>query len=654
MGKRRRRPAPQAEPRSRRATALLTIASPLLALAVLEGALRLAGVGFSTGFFVEREGRVRVSNPRFAELFFPAAVARRPLDLQAPAQKPQGALRVCVVGGSAAQGDPAPSYGFSRFLEVLLAHAQPGRGVEMLNASVTALNSHGARLAAIDCARLSPDLLIVYAGNNEVVGPYGPGTAFAAARSRLWVIRLGLTLRSTRLGQVLSEFLSRKAPAPTQRWRGMEAMLEREVSADDPRLESVYRQFRENLRGIAAAGRRARARVLFLTVPTNLDGNPPFASGAPDLPSPQARSAWEEALKRGAALAEGGRHAQALASLKQAGSLYAEHAELQFRIARSLSALGKSEAAREHDGRARDLDRLRFRADSKIRSALIAIAEAEGAALVDAEAALGGRSEFFLDHVHPNARGNYEIAKAVFALLHPNAVPLDFASSRERLALSSWDRVRILETMRGRLRRRPFTDQTGANARLAGLSASLQSARSELRRGPAEAVALYEKALRGRPGDPVLLANFGSLLAEFGQAERAVASLQQAAAALPHGHNIKKRLADMRAGRIAEGIGVLEEMLALVPEDAETTDTLRTLRAMPAAEKELREAVALAPEFAAAHNDLGAVLAREGRLQEALEQFREAVRLDPSDPGARGNLAQAERMLRPSGTRPGR
>ncbi|PIR15748.1 MAG: hypothetical protein COV48_12645, partial [Elusimicrobia bacterium CG11_big_fil_rev_8_21_14_0_20_64_6] len=58
--------------------------------------------------------------------------------------------------------------------------------------------------------------------------------------------------------------------------------------------------------------------------------------------------------------------------------------------------------------------------------------------------------------------------------------------------------------------------------------------------------------------------------------------------------------------------------------------------------------------FAAAHNDLGAVLAREGRLQEALEQFREAVRLDPSDPGARGNLAQAERMLRPSGTRPGR
>ena len=41
----------------------------------------------------------------------------------------------------------------------------------------TALSLGVARLIARDCAEYEPDLLVVYMANNEVIGPYGPGTS---------------------------------------------------------------------------------------------------------------------------------------------------------------------------------------------------------------------------------------------------------------------------------------------------------------------------------------------------------------------------------------------------------------------------------------------------------------------------------------------
>ncbi len=51
-----------------------------------------------------------------------------------------------------------------------------------------------------------------------------------------------------------------------------------------------------------------------------------------------------------------------------------------------------------------------------------------------------------------------------------------------------------------------------------------------------------------------------------------------------------------------------------------------------------RKAVALRPNHAETHNNLGAVLRALGQSDEALEHFRRAVALDPGNAQAKANL----------------
>ena len=53
------------------------------------------------------------------------------------------------------------------------------------------------------------------------------------------------------------------------------------------------------------------------------------------------------------------------------------------------------------------------------------------------------------------------------------------------------------------------------------------------------------------------------------------------------------------------------------------------------------QALAIAPNNGDAHNYLGLALLQQGEFDQAAEQFRDALRLNPADPSARQNLALA-------------
>ena len=55
--------------------------------------------------------------------------------------------------------------------------------------------------------------------------------------------------------------------------------------------------------------------------------------------------------------------------------------------------------------------------------------------------------------------------------------------------------------------------------------------------------------------------------------------------------------------------------------------------------REYREAVRLDPSLAQAHNKLGRALGRQGKNDEAIQEFRQAVRLKPDYATAHNNLA---------------
>ena len=64
----------------------------------------------------------------------------------------------------------------------------------------------------------------------------------------------------------------------------------------------------------------------------------------------------------------------------------------------------------------------------------------------------------------------------------------------------------------------------------------------------------------------------------------------------------------------------------------------------PKAESAFRKAIALKPDFAKAHNNLGALLANQRRFKEARSCFEQAAKLEPSNEKAQLNLKLLEQM----------
>ena len=183
----------------------LCVLSPILFFGLLEAGLRLGGYGYPTGFFLGPDaGGTYTTNYRFGWRFFPRSLARTPQPCILSA-KPAGSVRIFVLGESAAMGTPDPSFNFGRILAVMLREQYPGVQFEVVNGAMTAINSHVALEIARDCAARQPDLFVVYMGNNEVIGPYGPGTVFQRWSPSLGWFAASLWVKSTRVGELLGD-----------------------------------------------------------------------------------------------------------------------------------------------------------------------------------------------------------------------------------------------------------------------------------------------------------------------------------------------------------------------------------------------------------------------------------------------------------------
>ena len=507
------------------------IFAPLLLLGLVEAGLRIFGVGYSTDVTVPctiQGHPAACYNLFFAAPFFPPGMIKTPQMYAIPAVKSPETFRIFVLGESAAMGDPEPSFGFSRYLEVMLRERYPAIKFEIVNTGSVAINSHVVLPIAKGLAKQSPDLFIIYSGNNEVVGPYGPGTALTAGGMNLAVIRGNIFYHSTRIGQLLTQVGTQK-----REWGGMAMFLDKQVRASSPLMKYAYENYDQNLRETIAVARQAGAKVIVSTVATNLNDCAPFASlhreglGADELRS------WTELVQQGAEQENAGSYAEALKLYLSAAGIDSEYAELEFRIARCLRALGDYSAARKHFLRARDLDTLRFRADTRINEINRSVAlSSAGVDLVDADAifakeSLGGTpgSVLVYEHVHMTPHGNYLLARAMLAQIekyipaaaeHPaagEAVPSE-ADCERWLAFTRHDRARVAAEMLRRLQEPPFTNQLNHTEQLLRLAVQAENSYEE----PSDTAAQYQWAIGRRPDDRLLHFNFGLFLSPYNPA----------------------------------------------------------------------------------------------------------------------------------------
>jgi len=504
------------------ATAVLL---PVLLIGALEGTLRLFDVGFATDATVPctlKGHPAACYNLFFPAPFFPPGMIKTPQAYAIPAGKPAGTYRVFVLGESAAMGDPDPAYAFSRYLEVMLRKQYPSMNFEVINTGSVAVNSHVLLPLARGLAKQRPDLFIIYSGNNEVVGPYGPGTALTSSGMALPVIRSSIFFRSTRIGQLLTKLGTQK-----KEWGGMEMFLDKQVSGTSPLMKYAYANFEANLRETVAVARAAGARVIVSTVATNLKDCAPFASMHRDGLSQDDLRLWTAFVQQGSDLENARSFAEALKAYQAAAKIDDQYAELEFRMARSLWMLGDSAAAREHFQRSRDLDTLRFRADSRINDINRSVAaSAQGAELVDADAIFSRQSpngivgsDLVYEHVHMTPLGNYLLARAIFQQIASKMpagagqaltdadIPSE-ADCERLLALTPHDRVRIAGEMLQRLQKPPFTNQINHADQL--LRLALQAEVQD--ENPDNTSAEYQWAIAQRPDDRILRYNYGLFL----------------------------------------------------------------------------------------------------------------------------------------------
>ncbi len=472
---------------------LAVFLAPAVCLLLIEGVLRLVGYGNPSGFTIRAkvgDKEYIQSNPRFTRRFFPIRHAREPIPFSLSAKKEPGTCRIFVLGGSAALGDPQPAVGMWRVLQVMLEDRYPGIRFEVVNAAVTAINSHVVLPIVRDCTRLEPDLFVVYLGNNEVVGPYGAGTVFAPLRSNLSLIRAAIMLKGTRLGQMLGgigKILRTDPSADAQKWRGMEMFLNNSVAASDRRLETVYSHYERNLIDIRRAAQKAPIPIVFSTVAVNLKDSPPFGSAHSTDLTPAELNQWEKHYAEGVSLEKEDKFAQALEEYMKAEAIDGEYADLQFRMARCCWGLGDFSESRSRYVSSLDLDTLRFRAVPKINSVIrLCGAEKtkEGVFLADSERAIemeGGHGvpgrEFFHDHVHLNFPATCIVSRAIFGEIqkalpdwvrrHDSQRPvLSLEECKRRVPCTEWNRFIGTQITVEKMRELPFTGQIDAQQRL--------------------------------------------------------------------------------------------------------------------------------------------------------------------------------------------
>lgn len=635
---------------------------PFLLLAVVELGLRVASYGYDTSFFkVERDAtgkKFLIDNSEFSYRFFPPNLARWPGTFKLAADKPGDVQRIFIFGESAAMGDPQPSVGASRYLEILLSEKFPGQKFEIVNLGITAINSHVILPIAREVvARGQGDVWLIYMGNNEMVGPFGAATIFGSQAPPLSVARLNLAIQKTKLGQLAVAMQRRLGRKPANAgWSGMRMFLKNQIPPDDARRDTVYKNFSQNLRDIVLTGRRGGAKVLLSSMSVNLKDCPPFASMLNNQLSASDRAQFDALYADGVTLQTNQQPVLAAQKFAQAARLDPKFAMLQFRWAECLLAQTNLSAAQEHFQLACDVDVLPFRANTPINAAIRSLAvELAGTnfAFCDAEAALASATpegiagdDSFFEHVHFNFNGNYRLAKAwaeqIMHLMpgelqrkaHPEWASQD--TCERAIGLSDWNRGFVISSVASRMELPPLAGQLNNPQRLLVLqhAMSLLNQRQLQTNILAQTHLDFAAAVRSRPADAFLHENYANFLEAIGDLTNALVEYQKIVDLLPHDF-----YGSLQAGRLCSQLGRLSEAKALLERAClarpSLPDSWFELGLVHGTEADYAAALACFQRASLTRPENGNYLANQAKVlvkmnrqREAIATYRDAIKLD--------------------------
>lgn len=397
---------------------------PFLVLLVLEGALRMFGYGHDLSVFREDPARkgYLVLNQHASEKYFSNQQNATIGNFEPfPAKKAPGTFRIFVLGESTTIGYPYMNNGsFHRWLQYRLMHTYPERDFEIINLSLTAVNSFTVLGFAKEVVNYEPDAILVYSGHNEYYGAMG-----VAATKGIWhnrdLARLIMSLREYRITQLLAWVANRIGETVSGEKLDLRENLMKRMAADDliAMDSDAYwkgvEQFNRNLDELA--------RVV-------------TAKGIPLLISDLVSN--EKDLKP-------------MVSIPGKDS-----ADMHYAIGLAKYKAGDFKMAKEEFVWAKESDALRFRAPADMNAAIENLPSVyKGITVVGAKALFEQNSpnrilgkETLLEHVHPNLFGYALLSEAFYqglkrtGLLPPSKNEMSFAELRARMPITAVDSLK--------------------------------------------------------------------------------------------------------------------------------------------------------------------------------------------------------------------
>ncbi len=592
-----------------------------------------------------------------------------------PVERTPGTRRVVVLGESAAAGYPLPEYGLGRLTKVLWGAEFPGEKLEVVDMTSVGVNSHVLRVFAREAMKTKPDALVLYAGHNEIIGPYGPANVFGRQAPGVWFAQAGIAWINTRIGRAVNHLAEKVRGEGPRDWRGLEEFKSAHFAHDDPAVINAAALVAANFRAIIGTALDGGAKTLVCVPAVNLTDWPPMVSAAGDADT-SARAAYDKAR----ALEQSGQRAEAW-------PLYR---------------------------RACDLDLMRFRADSRVRQAqreVVAATTSPDVLLVDADLRLHEENpgpwsdrDFFLEHVHLTFEGRVAVAALMvdglaelFAFLPGagrdttewwSALPARVAEARSRTLFTEAEEAVLWQQVASLLQMQVFSTGPDIGQRRARASlrmAELQAAAARWKDAGALAEA-YEKAVAKNPDDAdlydtafkhfgpagdrisarsalesavalqpnLVLANLAlaELAMEEGRTADAARIVASADAYQAEGTELDVVSAALLAGRGEQGkaVALLERYVRRWPEDVRALGMLASLHDhlgnAPSAAKLYREAVAQRPDSVVDLSNFAWFLATKpdaspAERADAVFLARRAVEIEPGSYRNRGTLAVA-------------
>ena len=377
---------------------LIAVLLPLIILVVIELILRLTNCGYNTQLFIsDQDERFWVMNRDISKKYFTvsqnATVGNQETFFKV---KPAGTIRFFVLGASSAIGFPYMHNGaFPRMLKYKLQFLFPENNIEIINVSLTAINTYTLYDFSKQIVNYHPDGIIIYSGHNEFYGTQGVASSSKIGRNPQ-LIRLMLAAKELKLVQELN-MLSDKLFSGDSDLTNTDLTLLERMSAqqmipyESELFNAGVKQFDRNLGDIIQIFQKRKIPVFIGTLTSNLKGQAPLCKE-----STVTYSAPEE-----------------------------------FALGELAYAQNQYNKALQHYMLAKDYDPLRFRAPDIFNNIIRNYSnESDGVYTVDVFQTFADHSpnsitgnELLLEHVHPNLTGHKLIAEKFYEVLAEHFFP---------------------------------------------------------------------------------------------------------------------------------------------------------------------------------------------------------------------------------------